>query len=190
MPLEDTDAIEGASDRQLGVWPLTTLPAGSVGVAVARAILPGASDTESTETATAATGFTSGSTVTDDDPLQPDIVACITATPTLIAVIMPFDDTLATGALSLDHSTESPATGFPFLPVTLRPAWMDLPAWSLAGLIVTESSYAHGLPGAFFPNRRMGESIGSTDFEESEQAERRAATRTTPADSESLRVCA
>ena len=105
-PVADTVAFAGLPELQLTVRPVRTVPDASRVVAVAWVVCPTITEVEPSETVTIATGM--GTTVTDDVPTTPSLVAVIVAPPKPTAVSSPLADTLAIDGALDDHVTVRP----------------------------------------------------------------------------------
>jgi hypothetical protein len=105
-PAGDTDAIAVLPELHVTLRPVKMLPFTSRVVAVACVVCPTVIDVEASDTVTRNTG--TGTTVIDDVPAFPSLVAVIVALPIATAVTRPVVDTLAIEGALDDQVTVRP----------------------------------------------------------------------------------
>jgi hypothetical protein len=105
-PDEDTVAIAELPELHITLRPVRMLPDASRVVAVACVVCPTVMAVDASDTVTRATG--TGTTVIEEVPVFPSLVAVTVALPSATAVTKPLADTLAIDGASDDHVTVRP----------------------------------------------------------------------------------
>jgi hypothetical protein len=131
-PLELTLAIDGASENQVTVRPVSMLVAASRVSAASCFVLPTTTFADPGVTTTAATLAITLSALV---PVCPPLEARICAEPEATAVTRPLVETVATAALSVVQVIVRPVSGLPFASRTIAVAWV---VW--ASVMVAEAS--------------------------------------------------
>src|SRR5438034_729109 len=127
-PVAETDAIVGLSDVHETCRPVKTLPAASLGTAVACVVWPVVTLVARSVTVTVATG-TGGAVVTFSvaTPTLVSTVAWMLADPAATAVTTPNEETVATPGLSDDQVTGRPVNTAPTASFATAVAWVVWP---------------------------------------------------------------
>jgi hypothetical protein len=110
-PDAETDASAGLETLHVAVRPLIAFPSASAGVAVAWVVLPTMMLDDANDTLTVDT--VAGDTLRVAVPLTPSTVPTMSVVPAATAVTTPSEDTVATEAFLLVHTTLRPVRTVP-----------------------------------------------------------------------------
>jgi hypothetical protein len=136
-PAGDTVASALLPELHVTLRPVRMLPDASRVVAVACVVWPRVMDVEASETVTIATG--TGTTVIDEVPVFPSLVALIVALPSPTAVTKPLADTVAIDGASDNHVTVRPLKTLLLSSLVSPASWRLVPMTTFAdgGLTIT-----------------------------------------------------
>jgi hypothetical protein len=148
FPVGDTVATAALPELHVTLRPVKMLPPASRVVAVACVVCPTMIDVEARETVTSATG--TGTTVTEDAPVIPSLVAVIVALPSAIALTKPLVDTLAIDGASDVHVKVRPLKTLLFASLVSAANWRLVPMTTFAdgGLTITAATLGITVSGA------------------------------------------
>jgi hypothetical protein len=142
-PPTDTVATAELPDVQVTLRPVKMVPLASRVVPVACVVCPTVIVVEASETVTSATG--TGTTVIEEVPVRPSLVALIVALPSATAVTKPLVDTSAIDGASDDHVTVRPLRTLLLASLVSAPSWNVVPMTTFADGGLTSTAATLGI---------------------------------------------
>src|SRR5262245_13683462 len=145
-PVDDTDAVLGATDAQVTIRPVRMFPCASFGVAVSCTVPPRGTFDDAGVPSTDATAPEFDVTVMLALPLIPSLVAVIVAAPTATPVTRPVADTVANWGALLDQVFVRPSSGSPTASFVVAVSCSVVPTGTsaVAGLTSTDATGTTG----------------------------------------------
>jgi hypothetical protein len=139
-PVGETVATAALPELHVTLRPARGLPVESRVVAVACVVCPTVINVEASDTVTSATG--TGTTVIEEVPVFPSLVAVTVAPPIASEVTRPLADTLAIDGASDDHVTVRPLRTLLLASLVSAASWRLVPMTTLAdwGLTITRAT--------------------------------------------------